>query len=223
MVFGFVPSAENPAYLPSREKMLRVTAWAMRFARLSTGNGKHLTVTELMAARDMWVKYVQRIHSKEMENGGKPLGVFRNEDSVMRCAGRFNNAEQPINTKYPILFPKNEWFTTLVIQSYHKRSLHAGVNHTLAQIRNALWIPRGRARVKCVIHKCRVCKRWEGKPFRMPTMAPLPKKRLERALPFAYTGLDYLGPIHVNNGNGETKTWVCLFTCLAARSVHLGF
>ena len=78
----------------------------MRFARLSTGNGKHLTVTELMAARDMWVKYVQRIHGKEMENDGKPLGVFRNEDSVMRCAGRYNNAELPIDTKYPILLPK---------------------------------------------------------------------------------------------------------------------
>ena len=34
-------------------------------------------------------------------------------------------------------------------------------------------------------------------------------------------GLDYLGLIYVRDNQEMNKVWVCLFTCLAVRAVHL--
>ena len=57
----------------------------------------------------------------------------------------------------------------------------------------------------------------------MPQMAPYPPSRVEESSPFTYTGLDYLGPLYVkeNSESVTRKVWVCLFTCLAVRAVHL--
>ena len=47
--------------------------------------------------------------------------------------------------------------------------------------------------------------------------------KLLRVITLSYTGLDYLGPLYVkvNNESATHKVWVCLFTCLAVRAVHL--
>ena len=39
--------------------------------------------------------------------------------------------------------------------------------------------------------------------------------------PFQYTGLDYLGSLYVKYGVELKKAWVCLFTCLTIRAIHL--
>ena len=48
---------------------------------------------------------------------------------------------------------------------------------------------------------------------------PLPEFRVTRSPPFAYTGLDYIGPLYLK-GTGD-KVWICLFTCCATRALHL--
>lgn len=64
----------------------------------------------------------------------------------------------------------------------------------------------------------------------MPEVPPLPRERVARSLPFEFTGLDYFGPLYikqfvrVSDEVTETvskKVWVCLFTCLAIRAIHL--
>ena len=55
----------------------------------------------------------------------------------------------------------------------------------------------------------------------MPLMPPLPRKRVNESSPFTYTGVHYFGPIYVKANSGTKKVWVCLFTCLVVRSVHL--
>ena len=57
----------------------------------------------------------------------------------------------------------------------------------------------------------------------MPKMPPLPEERVNCASPFAFTGLDYLGPLYIKDVGMEesTKVWVCLFTCMVVRAVHL--
>ena len=60
----------------------------------------------------------------------------------------------------------------------------------------------------------------------MPEMPPLPRELVAWSLPFEFTGLDYFGPLYIKQfvQGSETivkKVWVCLFTCLAVRAIHL--
>ena len=55
----------------------------------------------------------------------------------------------------------------------------------------------------------------------MPLMPPLPGKRVSESTPFTYTGIDYFGPLFVKLRSETQKVWVCLFTCLVTRAIHL--
>ena len=55
----------------------------------------------------------------------------------------------------------------------------------------------------------------------MPVIAPLPKTRVSEAIQFSRTGLDYLGPMYIKTSDGQRKVWVCLFTCMVTRAIHL--
>ncbi|XP_053391226.1 uncharacterized protein LOC128554039 [Mercenaria mercenaria] len=52
-------------------------------------------------------------------------------------------------------------------------------------------------------------------------MPPFPKGRVTEAVAFERTGLDYLGPLYIKTSGEYRKVWVCLFTCLVTRAVHL--
>ena len=55
-------------------------------------------------------------------------------------------------------------------------------------------------------------------------MAPIPSFRFREPFrPFARVGVDYAGPIITKQGRGQRreKRYICLFTCLQIRAVHL--
>ena len=52
-------------------------------------------------------------------------------------------------------------------------------------------------------------------------MPPWPRERVSRSDPFQIVGLDYLGPVFVKGQSGLDKVWICLFTCLTVRAIHL--
>ncbi|KAI9550868.1 hypothetical protein GHT06_006258 [Daphnia sinensis] len=108
---------------------------------------------------------------------------------------------------------------------------NVGGPHTLiasevkaSYLRTRYWIIAGRNVIKSVVNTCWPCKRRSSKPI-PPLMASLPVHRLTPYLhPFTYTGVDYFGPLTVRvGGRGcrHEKRWVCLFTCLTTRAVHL--
>ena len=100
--------------------------------------------------------------------------------------------------------------------------LHAGVNQTLAALRSEYWVIQGRSVVQKVIRSCLICINWEGGPFKSPIFAPLPTYVVSKDQPpFTFTGLDYLGALFVKDGLESVKNWICLFTCLNVRAVHL--
>jgi len=69
------------------------------------------------------------------------LGFKIDDIGLLRCHGRLNNADVSEDTKYPKLLPKFECFTVLFNEVHHQRLIHAGVSHTLSQIREEFWIP----------------------------------------------------------------------------------
>ena len=136
---------------------------------------------------------------------------------IIRCAGRFSQTKS-----HPKLLPKDIQFTRLCIVRYHRRLLHADVSHALAEIRKEFWVLKGRSAVRRAIRQCLICLRWEGAPFKTPKFTNFPDYILSQDNPpFTFIGVDYLGPIFVKDDLKCTKNWICLFTCLNVRAIHL--
>ena len=69
------------------------------------------------------------------------LGLKVDEFQILRCYGRYVKAVITDQMKYPKLLPLRIHFTKLVIMEVHLRLVHAGVSHTLGEVRQQYWIP----------------------------------------------------------------------------------
>uniref|UniRef100_A0A1I7VYG8 Integrase catalytic domain-containing protein n=2 Tax=Loa loa TaxID=7209 RepID=A0A1I7VYG8_LOALO len=146
----------------------------------------------------------------------------KSPDNLWRSWSRLGNSELTEDSRFPIYLPKGHHLTNLIILHQHERLIHAGITHTLSELRQKFWIPKGRAAIKSVLSKCMVCKRWKAKPFKLPAMPNLPESRVRRSRAFENVGLDYLGPITLKAPYGMIyKRWIALFTCFTTRAVHL--
>ena len=104
---------------------------------------------------------------------------------------------------------------------YHEQEGHCGTIHTLAAIRQFYWILRGQSSVRSALRHCIKCRLQHARPAEQ-VMGPLPACRLTPGhAPFHYTGVDYMGPIYVKCGRSSPKRYICVFTCLTMRAVHL--
>ena len=52
-------------------------------------------------------------------------------------------------------------------------------------------------------------------------MALWPKIKVNESPAFTNTVLDYFGLLYVKYGTVRSKSWVCIFTCIAVTAVHL--
>ena len=153
------------------------------------------------------------------------LNPCLNEDGVMRCDGRLKFADfLPYDTRFPIILPRGHWVTKLIVKYYHERGNHAaGVNFTLCQLSERFWIIAAREEIREWDYEYNECKKRRSKPA-CQIMAPLPKTRLRFSFrPFAQTAVDFAGPLYTVQGRRKPrqKRWLCLFTCLETRAVHL--
>lgn len=214
-------------------KVFRVTAFAQRFidkVRKRDSKSNHLTACEIKCAEQMWIRYIQRKHyqeefcvsdSKRSTNLRKQLGLYIDPNGMLRCSGRLDNADLCESAKRPLLLPTKSAFTSMMIRKVHHETFHAGVSQTLSTIRGKYWIPKGRSTIKSVLRECVTCRKLEGGPYGMPPFAPLPPTRVQESPPFSRTGVDYFGPLSIKSSGGVRKVWICLFTCMVIRAVHL--
>ena len=83
------------------------------------------------------------------------------------------------------------------------------------------WIPAARQCVRNIIRRCVVCKKLSGGHYRAPELPPLLKCRVQEMDPFTVTGIDFTGALYIRAPEGETKVYICLFTCASTQAVHL--
>ncbi|XP_068233463.1 uncharacterized protein [Palaemon carinicauda] len=139
---------------------------------------------------------------KALEKGGKvskltllvQLNLFL-EEGIIRCRGRLEHVAQAAEIKFPILLPKSCFLTKLIVREHHCLQAHMGVNATMASVRQEYWVPQIRQLSKSVIHHCVICKKTQGKPYRVNIAPPLPEFRVQRKQPFSVTGPDYTGAL----------------------------
>lgn len=226
-------------------KLLRVTAYVQRFVQLcgrrarphdSKSPGLTLSVEEFHAAKLYWIKQIQfAIFPAEMQSLAhrKPLNTrsklmslnpFLDVNGTLRVGGRLSNFSLPDPTKHPILLGSHPLVRRL-IEHFHLKALHGGVQLTLTILRQEYWIIRARSLIRTVIHHCVKCAR-ERAIHPEQLLGNLPAPRVTRPSKcFAHCGLDYAGPIRIrpSAGRGRTshKAYIALFVCLATRAIHL--
>ncbi len=215
-------------------KVLRITAWMMRFVNNSKPNSIKLkgplSAQELQNAELLWVKQVQMSEFAAeiaLLSQGKPiehssrlynLNPKIDENGLIRLGGRLEQARLTEYQKFPFIVPGKHRFTKLLIDREHRNLLHSGVSDTLVQIRDHYWITKGRQIVKSVLHNCPTCKKFRATKGTQIT-APLPLDRIQESSAFEITGVDFAGPLFVSDKS--EKVYIALFTCSVTRAVHL--
>ena len=175
----------------------------------------------------MWIKHVQN-YVREMEKFEQTrhsLGLFEDEDGILRCGGRLHNAPLPYAARFPAILPRKHQFTVLMIRKSHSNVMHNGVKETLTDLRSRFWIVKGRQTVRDVISPCATCKKLEGKSYSAPPQPPLPEFRVSDELAFTQVGVDFAGPVYLKDVYSKSKkvykAYIAIFTCASSRAVHL--
>ena len=211
-------------------KLLRVTAYVKRFvnnlkkrlAKEEIAVGR-LSIDEIERAEIEWIKCAQKRlqENSDYKKYKDQLGIV-NENGILVCKGRLEFSELEMSTKNPIILPKNDRFTELIIMDCHRKVHHCKVLATLAELRTRFWVTKGRQYVKKLLSSCFVCRKLDGKPFNPPNVAPLPDFRTNEAPPFSKIGVDFAGPLYCKGTRGsKMKTYIVLFTCCITRGIHL--
>jgi len=103
--------------------------------------------------------------------------------------------------------------------------MHNGITEALTELRSRFWLTNGRQVIRKQIYKCVVCRRHEGRPYKVEPSSGMPEFRFKEGYPFASTGVDFAGPLFVKTVFGKeietSKVYICLFTCGSTRAIHI--
>ena len=112
----------------------------------------------------------------------------------------------------------------LLIEKAHHNCGHHGVEHVRAHIQATFMIVGIRRALRTLGKYCFICRRWRADNVRSK-MAPLPIFRFpehSKRYPFVNTGMDMFRAFHIEKSRNQTElNYVCMFTCLVRRAVHL--
>ncbi|XP_062703553.1 uncharacterized protein LOC134286008 [Aedes albopictus] len=147
---------------------------------------------------------------------------FADKYGVLRVGSRAAASQiLAYDTKFPIILLRNHRITALLLDFYHRKYGHANDETVVNEIRQKFHVPRLRVEVRLARKHCMWCRVYKSTPV-APKMGPLPAVRLQPCVrPFTFVGVDIFGPYLVKVGRSAAKRWVCLFTCLSIRAVHL--
>ena len=122
------------------------------------------------------------------------LDLFLDANGILRVGGRIRRSSLSNGGKHPIILPRQRHVTELIICNHHRIVDHQGRGITHNEIRSAgYWVLGGSSAVSNHIAQCVKCRKLRGTP-QDQKMADLPEDRLEPALPFAFSAVDYFGP-----------------------------
>lgn len=231
----------TPTRFSSINKLVRVRAYVKRFVHNTTESpDKHimggLKSWELEEAekeiivdeqkRNFKTEYKALLKAKALDQSSKlrELNPQLDQDGMMRVAGRIReHPHMPWAMQCPIILPKQSHVTDLLIRREHEQNHMMGTNYLMGRLKEKYWIQSARSQIKSVTSKCMRCKLLRYQVSNQQ-MGLLPATRTQMNLrAFVNVGVDMAGPMMVKMGRGkpQLKRWICLFTCLSTRALHL--
>ena len=114
------------------------------------------------------------------------------------------------------------YLATLIVNDIHTRFKHISIKQTLTELRQNIWICRGRQFVRNIIRKCVICKKYEGPSYQYPVSPPLSQLPMNNDFAFFGMGVDNFGPLFVKSifakdSSTLFKVWVTLYICAGTR------
>ena len=230
----------------SYQSLLHATAYAFKFCRILASHlpgrirlvGSPLSTEEVKQAELYLYKQSQeksfpeelaRLSAAEpqlvkQESKIKAVSPFLDSSGLMLVGGRLGEAKISPLQAHPVILSASDKLTQLIFQHHHQELCHCGPTLLMAHTATFLYVVAARKLAKDVCRDCMVCKRRAPKAMQQ-MMGQLPSHRVNAALCFLNTGLDYAGPIYLKRGNPRkpsiTKGYLALFICLATRAVHI--
>nr|XP_049464883.1 uncharacterized protein LOC120956082 [Anopheles coluzzii] len=150
------------------------------------------------------------------------LSPTLDDHGILRVGGRLTECvgiSEP--SRNPIILPRKEYGTDLLMQAYHARYKHVNHGTALAALRMRYYSPKILGEYRRIRISCQKCKVDNARPEPL-LMGNLPLQRVAVGQnAFSFTGIDYFGPFLVAVGRRVEKRWGVIFTCLTSRAVHL--
>ncbi|GFS62839.1 integrase catalytic domain-containing protein [Trichonephila inaurata madagascariensis] len=165
-----------------------------------------LTSEELSEAERFWIQVEQEKFIPEELKSLKDNKIekesplynympYLDENGLIRLGERLEFCNLSIDEYQPLILPKNSWLTTLIVRREHNKVMQGGTARNL--------------------HK-----KYLAKPIDQLT-SPLPSDPINQTPAFSVCGLDFAGPLYVNNFGELQKSYIILFTCGVTRALHL--
>ena len=194
-----IPEIHTPEHENVSEKFLKTIHFDKALGTYNVqlpwkSNKQELPTTDISEAETILIKATQQkrfakeiTHMKTKTKSPalvSQLQLYLDKNDIIRCRGRIDHSELSMDTKFPILLPKADHLTTLIVRAKHASVLHGGVAQTLTDLRQRYWIPQGRQSITKIISKCLICKKAEGRAFSSQPTPPLPKARITQSRVF---------------------------------------
>lgn len=124
----------------SWNKLKRTTAFVLRFIHNTrhaslkrTGNltsdelkQSEITICRIVQQQEFSSEFETLKKNKTSSNKLKHLSPFVDENNLIRVGGRLKNADISLHAKHPILMSKSHHISSLIVDFYHHKYLHAG-------------------------------------------------------------------------------------------------
>ena len=222
------------------ERFSRISNWSTlvsviaRLQRLSNGvkgtqpptieerrvaERKILTLVQHDAFKDS-IGTLEKSETLSKKNALYPLDpLLRN--GLLCVGGRLRKAKLSLQHQHPVILPKDNHITRLILRHVHQQVWHQGRGITLNKLKSSgYWIIGGSKTVANMIRQCVVCRKLR-RPTETQRMADLPEERVVPSPPFTYCGMDCFGPFMVKQGRREVKRYGLLLTCMCTRAIHI--
>ena len=179
-----------------------------------------------MGKRKFKTEYKALLKAKALDQSSKlrELNPKLDQDGIVRVAGRIReHPNMPWEMQCPIILPKQSHVTDLLIRQEHEQNHMMGTNYLMGRLKEKYWILSARSQIKAVTSRCMRCKLLRYQVSNQQ-MGLIPATRTQMNLrAFINVGVDMAGPMMVKMGRGkpQQKRWICLFTCLSTRALHL--
>lgn len=154
----------------------------------------------------------------------RKLSPFLNEMGVLRVGGRLAHSKLSFQQKHPILLPRSHRLTFLIIEEFHCKYFHPGLQTLQFLLLQQFWILSPKRAIRETLSNCYKCFRAQPKSVE-PFMGNLPVDRISHIKAFRCVGVDFCGPFLVTLGKRRSiksqKACICLFICFPTKAIHL--